>query len=222
MNRRAPVALAFGALAFGALALATAGCGTSAQAAPSAKPGAQTTVTSALTTASQTSRSSTTTPAPTTSPTTMPTSPNATTSADYGSVDRSNATAVAEAAITANWTSNTTTDAGPFVATLRSLIWFAPAAAAKVRSHPPTGPAGAQWSTWAAHRATTTVATVLDPDAGAPPDTPTAAYRSFEVTVTAHGQAGWTAPASHYQCFVTLTRTSASAPWQVAVFEVAQ
>jgi hypothetical protein len=105
---------------------------------------------------------------------------------------------------------------------LRSLIWYTPAAAAKVRAHPPTGPAWERWSTWAAHRATTTVATALDHDAGAPPDTSTAAYRSFEVTVTAHGQAGWTAPASHYQCFVTLTRDTASAPWQVAVFEVAQ
>lgn len=129
---------------------------------------------------------------------------------------------MAAAAIVANWTSDTAVDAAPFAATLRSLIWYTPAAAAKVRSHPPTGPAGVQWSTWSAHRATTTVATRLDHDAGAPPDTPTAAYRSFEVTVTPHGQAGWTAPASHYQCFVTLTRTSASAPWQVAVFEVAQ
>lgn len=208
MTRRAPVLAAVGAVV-----LATAGCGATSQSAAGPKTGASATAAPVATTARRALTSSALSTAP---------SSSTTTPADYGSVDRSNPTAVARAAITANWTSDTTVDSRPFAATLRSLIWYTPAAAAKVRAHPPTGPAGEQWSTWAAHRATTTVTMQLDQDAGAPPDTSTVAYRSFEVTVTAHGQAGWTAPASHYQCFVTLTRTSADAAWQVAVFEVAQ
>lgn len=199
--------------AVGAVVLTAAGCGATSQAAAGPNTGANATAIPAAATA----RRALTSSAPATAASSSTTTP-----ADYGSVDRSNPTAVARAAITANWTSDTTVDSGPFAATLRSLIWYTPAAAAKVRAHPPTGPAGEQWSTWSSHRAITTVATALDHDTGAPPDTSTAAYRSFEVTVTAHGQAGWTAPASHYQCFVTLTRTSANAAWQVAVFEVAQ
>lgn len=215
MNHQAPVLAVLGAVA-----LAAAGCGATSEAVTSAKA-SHVAARTATTAGIQAPRSSTT-QGPSSSSTSVPSSTTTTTAPDYGSVDRSIATAVATAAVTANWTSNTSSDSGPFAATLRSLIWYTPAAAAKVRAHPPTGPVGEQWERWAAHRAVTSAGLQATPDAGAPPDTATAAYRSFAVTVTAHGQDGWTAVPSRYQCFVTLTRPSATAPWQVAGFEVTQ
>lgn len=204
----------------GAVLVVAAGCGANVHTSTAVHIGAGASSASAPTTATRPApRSSTTTPAATgfSTPTSAPT----TTAAGDGNVDSSNPTAVAVAAITANWTSNTVVDHGPFDATLRSLVWYTPAAAAKVRASAPTGPPGATWDTWAAHRATTTVAVQLNHDPGAPADTATAAYRQFNVTVTPHGNDGWTSTPENYQVFVTLTRTSPGAPWQVASFEVA-
>lgn len=150
------------------------------------------------------------------------TAPPRSTSRSYGTVNRHNATAVAEAMLKATFTYNTSTDKTPQAGVVRSAIWYTPTARAKLLAAAPQGSPGAQWITWTEHHATTTVALALAPDAGAPPDTATAAYRQFAVTVTPHGQAGWTGTPDTYACFVTLTRTSPSSPWQVASLETTQ
>jgi hypothetical protein len=144
-------------------------------------------------------------------PSTTTTPPSA-----FGGVDRSNATAVAVAMIDATFTSNTTTDTSQQDAIVRSAIWYTPPAAANLRSQAPPSSPGAEWIAWTAHHATTTVTTTLNHDSGAPSDTATASYRQFTVEVTPHGDAGWTSPPDQYTCFVSLARTTATGPWQVA------
>jgi len=161
-------------------------------------------------------RTTTTTTAPTTTATTTAPTPS------YGSVDRSNPSAVAVAMIEATFTSNTTKDKTPQDATRRSAIWYTPTAAAQLLAQQPTGPVGAQWLAWTAHKAVTAVAVTPNSDPGAPQDTPTVAYRQYAVQVTPHGAGGWTTPPDLYVCFVTLTRTDPSAPWQVATLQTDQ
>lgn len=152
-----------------------------------------------------------------------PTSPPSTGgSARFGTVDRADPTAVAEAMLDAAFSSDTTADATPFAAVRRSLTWYKPAAAARVLASAPTGPVGAEWITWTAHKATTTVVVQTNTDPGAPADTATSADRQFNVIVTPHGEDGWTTAPDQYQCFVTLTRTSPTGPWQVANLQTAQ
>lgn len=139
----------------------------------------------------------------------------------FGSVDGSDPTAVAEAMVTAAFTSSTRTDTRPFDATRRALIWYTPTAVAKVRAEAPTGPVGAEWITWTAHKVTTAVQVGISHDAGAPADTPTGADRQLQVRVTPRGADGWTSAPEVYQCFVTLTRVGAG-PWQVADLAVTQ
>ncbi|MDQ2729058.1 MAG: hypothetical protein M3Y91_14645 [Actinomycetota bacterium] len=138
---------------------------------------------------------------------------------NFGSVNRTDPTAVAEAVLEANFGSNTTTDTSPFDAVKRSLIWYTPAGAAQVLASAPTGPAGAEWTTWTQHKVTATVTVQVNHDSGAPPDTPTASYRQFNVLVTPHGADGWTSPPDQYQCFVTLTTPGPGSPWQVATIQ---
>ena len=56
----------------------------------------------------------------------------------------------------------------------------------------PQGSPGGQWIEWTAHKAVTTVAVEWAPQSGAPPETTKAAYESYNVTVTPHGEHGWT------------------------------
>jgi hypothetical protein len=130
-------------------------------------------------------------------------------------VNTSDPTAVADAMLTAAFTSNTTIDQSPFDAVKRSLVWYTPAAAQQILASAPTGAPGAQWNLWAQHQATTTVS-ISPPqsESGAPPDQPTHAHRSFIVTVTPQGPSGWTAPPAQYVCFVTIARNG-TAPWQI-------
>jgi hypothetical protein len=150
----------------------------------------------------------------TSSPSTTTTPPSA-----FGGVDRSNATAVAVAMIDGTFTSNTTTDTSQQNAIVRSAIWYTPSAAANLRSQAPPSSPGAEWIAWTAHHATTTVTTTVNHDSGAPSDTSTTAYRQFTVDVTPHGDDGWTTAPDMYTCFVTLTRTTPTGPWEVATLE---
>lgn len=160
--------------------------------------------------------------ASTTTTTSTPVTPAVTTAASAGTVNRSDPTAVAEAMLDTTFRSNTTTDTSPYTAVKRSLAWFTPAAAARVLASAPTSPVGAEWITWTAHEVTTSVAVHINTDPGAPADTATSADRQFNVTVTPHGEDGWTTAPDQYQCFVTLTRTSPTGAWQVSNLQTAQ
>jgi hypothetical protein len=154
--------------------------------------------------------SSTSTPGSSSTSTTAP--------AGFGNVDRASATAVAKAMLVTTFTSNTTKDETPQAAVARSEIWYTPAGAAAVRSGLATGPVGAQWIEWTAHKVVTTVAVTVASDTDAPPDTATTAARQLTVTVTPHGASGWTSAPDYYICFVRLVR-SGSGPWQVSSLE---
>jgi hypothetical protein len=142
--------------------------------------------------------------------------------ASYGPVNRAEPTAVAEALLAATFTSDTATDTSPQNAVIRSLIWYTAAEAATIRSEEPTGPAGAQWTLWAAHHVSTSVAVAVNHDPGAPADTATVAYRQFAVTVTPQGSNGWTTPPDVYECFIVLTRPATHGVWQVSSLQTDQ
>lgn len=136
-------------------------------------------------------------------------------------VDSQDATAVAAAAITADWTWDTALDTSPADAQRRSQPWLTPQYAAQVAHAPTVAAPGAQWDTLAAHHGYTTAALARafdDPTA----DTATSAWREFTVTVTEHGRDGWHGPVSTYVQYAHLTRPTAGAPWQVDQMRVAQ
>jgi uncharacterized Rossmann fold enzyme len=78
------------------------------------------------------------------------------------------------------------------------------------------GGGGAAWITLAQHHGWTTTQVTNGHDDGAPPDDPTHAARQRVITVTGHGDNGWTTPAQVYTLFISLTRTAPGAPWQVS------
>jgi hypothetical protein len=194
-----------------AVAISTlAGCGSSAKtvtapATTAVKP-AVTRPSSSSSAASSTSASSSTSTSTTTAP------------AAYGTVDRTSATAVAEAMLRTTFTNNTTKDSSPQDAVARSEIWYTPPGAAAVQVGLATGPVGDQWIVWTAHQVVTTVAVSVSQDTDAPPDTATAAARQITVTVIPHGANGWTSTPDYYICFVRLVRSGAG-PWEVSSLE---
>jgi hypothetical protein len=138
----------------------------------------------------------------------------------YGGVDRQSAVAVGEAFIRASFTYDTATQGSANPATARSTIWCTPSLRARMLASLPEGSPGAQWMKWSAHKATTTVAVRWAPELGAPAETTRAAYESYDVTVTPHGEHGWTGAPGYYVIWLTFSRTGAKAPWEVADFEV--
>jgi hypothetical protein len=189
-----------------------AGCGTSTSKVVAASPPSATTSASGLTAA----------PTATTAPPAASTSSTTTGAASYRQVNRAEPTAVAEALLTATFMSNTTTDTRPQDAVNRSLIWYTATEAETIRSEEPTGPAGAEWTLWAAHHVVTSVAIAINHDSGAPADTATVAYRQFAVTVTPHGSNGWTTSPDIYECFIVLTRPAPHGVWQVSSLKTDQ
>lgn len=202
------------AAAVATVVVGLAGCGTTTSKVVAANLPVATTAPSGLSTATTATTAPPTTAASTSSTTRV--------AAIYGQVNRSDPTAVADALLTATFTSNTTTDTSPQDAVNRSLIWYTAAEAAKIRSEEPTGPAGAEWTLWAAHHVVTSVAVAVNHDSGAPADTTVEAYRQFAVTVTPQGSNGWTTPPDEYQCFIVLTRPAAHGAWQVSSLQTDQ
>lgn len=120
---------------------------------------------------------------------------------------------VAVAVLTAIHTSDTTTDRSARDAYTRALPLLSGQVAADVRtSANPTGP-GADWTRWTAHRAHTVVTVTASSDSGGPPDTPSAAYRQYAVTVTPVGRDHWQDVPVTYVAFTTLAREPAG--WRV-------
>ena len=72
------------------------------------------------------------------------------------------------------------------------------------------------FSLWQAHHAITAAWVVQTHDAGAPPDTATAAYRSFAVTVTAQASDGWVGRPFLDVEFLTLSRPGPGGAWRVS------
>jgi len=138
----------------------------------------------------------------------------------YRGVDRQNAVAVGEAFVRASYTFDTVTQASTNNATVRSTIWCTPSLRAKMLAALPQGSPGGQWIEWAAHKAVTSVAVRWAPDSGAPAETTTAAYESFDVTVTPHGEHGWTGAPNYYVIWLTFSRARPKVAWEVASFEV--
>jgi len=96
----------------------------------------------------------------------------------YGQVNRSDPTTVAEALLTATFTSNTTTDTSPQDAVNRSLIWYTTPEAAKIRSEEPPGRPGRNGPLGGASRRDLGGGR-RQSRLGAPADTTVEAYRQF-------------------------------------------
>ncbi|MCD0486101.1 hypothetical protein LO771_27895 [Streptacidiphilus sp. ASG 303] len=135
--------------------------------------------------------------------------------------DPGDATAVARAAVTADWTWDTALDISPADAQRRSAPWLIPGYAALVAAARPVAAPGADWAALAAHRGWTSVRTRQAFDDPVP-DGERSAVRQFLVTVTAHGRDGWRGPASTRVQYALLTRTGPGAPWRVAEMRVAR
>jgi len=129
-------------------------------------------------------------------------------------VDPMRADSVATAFATTTFTYDTARDVSEFDAQTRSARYATPAFAAQLTT-PLAQTGSATFTELAAHQGFTTVALKLNVDDGQPPDELRSAARSYTVTVTGQGNAGWTAPIDTTTVYVFLVRTEASAPWQV-------
>ncbi|MEU3194173.1 hypothetical protein ABZ686_26870 [Streptomyces sp. NPDC006992] len=135
-----------------------------------------------------------------------------------GDVDGKDADEVAEGALTAMWTHDTTVDDGPGDAARRTADagWLTRSYARQLGGRRGGSAPGAQWQRWADHRAYTTVALDRTEDAAKPEDTDTVAWRQLTVTTTPHGRDGWTREPASVVAYVHLVRKSADAFWRVA------
>ena len=136
-------------------------------------------------------------------------------------VSYQNPTAVAEAAVITSWTMTTGSDTSQYQAELRAAPFLTPAYLAALKASPPVAAPGAQWTLWASRDAQTTVSAVPEA-AGQPADTGTTADRQFGITVTPHGDNGWTGAPVTATVFVTLARAGPGQPWLVSGIQVSQ
>lgn len=124
-------------------------------------------------------------------------------------------TAVSRAALTVMWTVDTTSDTSQYQAELRAAPFCTPTYTDQLRRNPPRSGPGADWNTWAAHRAYTTAALQPAYD-DQPPDTPTQALRQWGVITHPVGRDGWHGRPVSATAFVTLTRGGPGQPWRVS------
>jgi hypothetical protein len=132
---------------------------------------------------------------------------------DARRIDHGDATAVSRAALTVAWTIDTVIDQGQRDAFARAAPYLTPAYAAQLAQQP----LQAAPSTWWDHRAYSKLQLEpIDPDAGAPQDTTTSAYRQWRITNTPTGRDGWQGTPVKAIVFVTLTRANTGLPWRIA------
>ena len=131
------------------------------------------------------------------------------------SVTGSNADAVATAAVATMYRYDSAIDNSPMDATRRAKPWLTPDYAAAV-DKPMPGGGGAEWLTLAGHHGYTATSVKAAHDDGAPPDDPTHASRQRVVTITAHGDNGWTIQPTVVTVFVHLVRATPSTPWRIS------
>lgn len=131
-------------------------------------------------------------------------------------VDEHDAGAVALAWAELSYGYDTAYDTHPHAGTLRAARYLTQRKAAAEESYTPAAGPGAQWNTWAGHRAwTETNATLVDADEEARADTSTRAHRVVAVDGKAHGRDGWKGPGPRLHAYLTLVRPTKSAPWRV-------
>lgn len=131
-------------------------------------------------------------------------------------LDMANPNVVAEAAVRTLWTVNVVKDETPYAAEVRATAYMTPPYAAQIRANPPVAAPGAQWQLWYEHHVVTTVRLVPEHDSGAPLSSATTAYEEYWVTITPHGNHGWTSVPNTLVEFVVLTRSGLSSPWLVS------
>lgn len=135
-----------------------------------------------------------------------PPAPPPTPPPDPNSVDRNSPDAVAAAVVALNYTIDTDTVNSWTTAARRAAPLLTPDYAGRLATAPSPAP-DAQWSTWTAHHAYTTIQ--LQPAAEPhPPDTPSTAARAVNLTTTPYGRDNWHGDPSHYEVFVLLTHTN--------------
>ena len=133
---------------------------------------------------------------------------------DPGTINTADADAVATAAVETMYRYDSAIDNSPMDASRRAQPWLTSDYAAAV-AKPLPGGGGADWITLAQHHGYTTTSVKDAHDDGAPPDDPTHVSRQRVVTLTPHGDNGWTAQPAVVTVFVNLVRQSTTAPWQV-------
>ena len=121
--------------------------------------------------------------------------------------------------MTAMWTVDSAIDRGQRDAYLRACPYLTPDYAARVAAEQAVGPLPQQWRD---HRAYAEVRLELrQPEGDLDPDTPTMAYRQWQVTVTPTGRDEWKGRTVRAIAFVTLTRASPRDPWRVGAARAA-
>ncbi|MEU9520389.1 hypothetical protein [Streptomyces sp. NPDC048224] len=134
---------------------------------------------------------------------------------DTGVVDEDDATAVSEAWAETTYGYDTAYDTSPQDAVLRGVRWCTERKAAAERQYRPASGPGNEWTTWAGHRAWTTVDVSSELEDDAPPDGERIAYRSLVVSGTAHGRDGWEGAGPRLNAYVKLVRAGVGDPWRV-------
>jgi hypothetical protein len=193
---------------------ATAGCSSGTQAEPTpatSTPAAPPTPIPAPTTAGGVSVTSTPVASALPMPTGTPGRPRGITTT---AVDTTSADAVATAFVATTFSYDSATDVSEFDAQVRSAVHATPAFAAELTT-PLARTGSTVFTTLASHQGFTTVALATNADDGQPADALRSAARSYRVTVTGQGTAGWSAKVDTATVYVMLVRAGASAPWQV-------
>ena len=124
---------------------------------------------------------------------------------------------VAAVFVTMTYAQDTRIDTSPYDAQRRAAALATPAYAAQLIAQAPAAAPGAQWNTWAQHRAYTTVKVSAVVTQDQPPPTPTVTYLTFAVRVSV---VGVTEPAQQLTAFVKVTRVLESSNWQVASMSI--
>jgi hypothetical protein len=118
------------------------------------------------------------------------------------------ASTVAQRFAQASWQMDTTVDTSPIEAQHRAAVLAGPTLADALTTGGPLGGGGAAWTELRTHAGWTTAegAVVAAPDN---PDTATVAARQVTVTITAHGDDGWSSTTSYGQQVLFLTLSPA-------------
>lgn len=132
-------------------------------------------------------------------------------------VARTNPDAVAQAALIALYSYDTTIDNGPNDTAHRALPWLSARFAAAVTQDRPVASAGATWTEWTTHHAYITPDVQPGTD-DRPPDSATTAVRQFEIILAPTGRDGWKGQPETRSVFVTLTKE----PLEVSTWAVDQ
>lgn len=138
------------------------------------------------------------------------------------SVDQDDPTAVSRAALTVMFRYDTTMDTSRNDAARRAAEagWCTPEYAAELRDAAAFSGPGAEWATWAQHRAYAVPKLTAVREAGQPTDTDTDAYRQWVVSITPTGRDKWKGKPEVSTAFVHLTRPATGKPWRLAAVTI--